>query len=257
MPETYERQPSRTACVIDCNRYYKDLVLVDFIPKFNEAGVFQGYTEIPQYFQMSSGDSLVYIPNPPTAYMTEDGQKILTSKNQLLKPRLKGTDTWEEGATPEEIAAAQPVITPEMVETARQAKLNETNAACQAVIAAGVDVETSQGTKHFSLTSEDQINISGLAVQLQNALEFKPSAINLANGVPYHADGELCRFWSPEDFKNISDAAVGYLFYHTTYCNHLRVYIKRITNIDELNAVTYGMPLPADLAASMAALINA
>ena len=44
-------------------------------------------------------------------------------------------------------------------------------------------------------------------------------------------------------------------FYHRTYCNHLNAWIKR-AGLDEIPAIVYGADLPADLAASMAALIE-
>ena len=71
----------------------------------------------------------------------------------------------------------------------------------------------------------------------------------------YHADGELCRMYTAEEFTALAQAATAHVFYHRTYCNHLNAWIKR-AGLDEIPAIVYGADLPADLAASMAALIE-
>lgn len=76
-----------------------------------------------------------------------------------------------------------------------------------------------------------------------------------AEEVPYHADGELCRMYTAEEFTALTQAATAHVFYHRTYCNHLNAWIKR-AGLDEIPAIVYGADLPADLAASMAALIE-
>lgn len=141
-------------------------------------------------------------------------------------------------------------------EPLRQTKLTEINTSCGQTIANGIDVPTADGTKRFSLSNEDQMNITALFLQLQSALKGEPSTIDLGKGVPYHADAELCKYWGAEDFANIANSATQYVFYHTTYANHLRFYINRITDYDELQAVQYGMDLPSDLKQSMSELIE-
>lgn len=138
----------------------------------------------------------------------------------------------------------------------KRLKLSEVNQACQSIIAKGVDVPTSQGTKHFSLSAEDQMNLTAMAMQLQAALKGEASTINPAKGVPYHCDGELCTYWRADDFAKIADTATNFVFYHTTYANHLRHYVNRITDDEELQAVCYGMDLPDDLKQSMAKLME-
>lgn len=132
------------------------------------------------------------------------------------------------------------------IEALRAAKLQEINAATDQAIWAGVDAETSKGMEHFALQETDQINISNTMLQIQGG---QPAAL-------YHADGKLCRWFAPDEIMAIINAATIHKTYHTTYCNHLRTYIKRITDYDELLAVTYGMPLPQDLADHMAAILG-
>ena len=77
-----------------------------------------------------------------------------------------------------------------------------------------------------------------------------------AAAVPYHADGELCRMFPAEEFTALAQAATAHVFYHRTYCNHLNAWIKR-ADLAELDSISYGAELPADLAASMAEIIKA
>ena len=127
------------------------------------------------------------------------------------------------------------------VEQVRAAKKAEIGLACSAAIYAGIDV----GGAHYSLTEHDQTE---LMAQFQTVKAG-------AEEVPYHADGELCRMYTAEEFTALSQTATAHVFYHRTYCNHLNAWIKR-DGLDEIPAIVYGADLPADLAASMAALIE-
>lgn len=125
-------------------------------------------------------------------------------------------------------------------------KLDEISAACKAAIHAGVDVTLNYETKHFSLTEEDQINLSTAAATIKDgALAF-----------PYHADGELCRMFTTAEINTVLEAATAYKMYQTTYCNHMNSWIKRETDMTVLQSITYGDALPEDLAMSIAELLG-
>jgi len=126
-------------------------------------------------------------------------------------------------------------------------KLAELSAACNATITAGMDVETSQGVEHFSLQETDQINLSTALSAIQAG----------AAGYPYHADKALCRLFTTEEIAALARAATAHKLYHTTYYNHLAAWVRRCETAEELGAVTYGAALPEDLAASMAAILEA
>ena len=128
----------------------------------------------------------------------------------------------------------------------RTAKLSELSAACNAAIVAGCDVTLSSTTGHISLTDEDQINLTTAV-----------GAVNQgAEGYPYHLDGQLCAIYPAEDILAMGEAATAHKLYHTTYCNHLMAWARRAA-ADELEGITYGAELPADLAANMEAILNA
>lgn len=187
----------------------------------------------------------------PVSYILKGSEQLIYADIgialSMIRPQWNGT-TWVETGVKE--------YTQEDVENKRKEKLNEINTACQNIIYAGVDVETSQGLKHFGLTEPDQINLTGMATQMEKALLGQPSTVDLAKGIPYHADGELCRFWTPEDFAIIAKSATGHVFFHQTYCNHLRQYIKTMETYDELSAAFYGITLPEELSNSMMALVG-
>lgn len=162
----------------------------------------------------------------------------------LYKAKFNG-DEWVETMDP--ALLTQGAIT---------SKLLELNQKCKDVIFAGADVTTSEGVKHFSLTEVDQLNITGLSAELEKALGGKPSKVDLSKGVPYHADGELCKFWSVEDFTHIVKSVTEFILYHQTYVNHLREFTKRSVYPYDIGSITYGMALPGDLQSSLDNLLG-
>lgn len=143
-------------------------------------------------------------------------------------------------------AVAQGTIPEPDLSALRSAKLSELSAACNAAIVAGCDVTLSSTTGHISLTDEDQINLTTAV-----------GAVNQgAEGYPYHLDGQLCAIYPAADIRAMGEAATAHKLYHTTYCNHLMAWARRAT-ADELEGITYGAELPADLAANMEAILNA
>ena len=144
-----------------------------------------------------------------------------------------------------EIRLKQKGITPPKdwnnVDQVRAAKKQEIGLGCSAAIYAGIDVAGS----HYSLTEHDQTELMA-----QNA-----AIVAGAQAVPYHADGELCRMYPAAEFSALAQAATAHVFYHRTYCNHVNAWIAR-AGLDELAAIEYGAELPADLAASMAQIIQ-
>ena len=130
----------------------------------------------------------------------------------------------------------------------RTDKLAELSASCNAAITAGMDVETTQGTEHFSLQETDQINLTTALSAVQSG----------AAGYPYHADGQLCRLFTAAEIQAIAAASVKHKLYHTTLCNHLLTWARRAKTREELSGITYSADgLPEDLAANMAAVLAA
>lgn len=134
----------------------------------------------------------------------------------------------------------------EALEAVQSAKLAELSAACSQAIIAGCDVELSAASGHICLTAEDQINLTAAL----NAVEQG------AAGYPYHLDGQLCAIFSAIDIRLLAQAAASHKLYHTTYYNHLAAWVRRSETTEEVQAITYGVALPDDLAANMANILG-
>lgn len=133
------------------------------------------------------------------------------------------------------------------VEDVRAEKLAEINVACEQTIYSGVDVETTKGTEHFSLSANDQINIAFYEQQI----------VAGATHVPYHADGKLCRMYTADEMRAVISASTKHKVYHLTYCNHLREYVSGLSSPANISKVTYGQPLNATLQSSLNSILVA
>lgn len=174
-------------------------------------------------------------PEQEAVYLQYNGFVTVeeTEDGVVVTPRVEDWEAWK---------AEQP----DPLESTRADKLSELSAACNAAIVAGMDVETTQGTEHFSLEETDQINLT----TAYNAV------MSGATAYPYHADGSLCRMFTAEEITSISNASISHKMYHTTLCNHLLTWARRAETAEELESITYTADnLPADLAENMAAVL--
>lgn len=163
-------------------------------------------------------DGGLYTDDGISRYKLVNGAPVLRSEDELAADRL---------------------------DVLRAAKHAEISAASQAAIYAGMDVETTQGTEHFSLTDKDQINLT----TAKNEID-KGAPVYL-----YHTDDTLCRIFTADEIKAIAQAGIAHKIYHTTYCNHLFEWIRRADAV-ELAGITYGAELPDDLAAHMQEILT-
>lgn len=121
------------------------------------------------------------------------------------------------------------------------------NKQCEEAIYTGVDVETTQGTEHFSLTTTDQLNITGILFNF---------SIGAITSYAYHADGKLCREFTKDEIEAIAAAATSTKFYYTTMCNHVHSWIDRCESKEEVQSISLTSTLPDDLQASFTAIVN-
>lgn len=166
--------------------------------------------------------------NPPL--YTEDGIPLYRWDGEQVVARSE-----------EEIAADR--IPP--LDKVQTAKLAELSAACNAAITAGCDVELSSGSGHIAMTAEDQINLSTATAAVEQG----------AAGYPYHLDGQLCAVYPAADILTMGQVATAHKLFHTTYYNHLAAWVRRCTDAEAVQAITYGTELPEDLAVNMAAVL--
>lgn len=143
----------------------------------------------------------------------------------------KNFDYWfakaDEAAEPENMTSLT-------LEDARKAKFKEVSETCEKTIYAGIDVSTSSGIEHFSLTEKDQLNLFGKKMQLIAGEEK----------LEYHEDGEPCKYFTAEDMQKIIEKAMFWVSYNTTYCNALNMMIKAATSAEEVEKMSWGMEIP-------------
>lgn len=182
----------------------------------------------------------------------EDGRAFLTIKPNSLQKEisdLKDTLLHQEN----QINTINEQINPTPIdpstlslEDAKSYQLNLVNEECTQSIHFGIDVETSQGMEHFSLTEVDQLNINTLYAQCLTGVK----------SIPYHADGKICREFSAEEIIALGTRALEYIIYCTTLCNHIRAWINRVETVDEVIAIHFTSDLPEDLQQSFYSVIN-
>ena len=138
----------------------------------------------------------------------------------------------EEEEEPENILPEDPndAISLEFI---RSSKLKELSRACRTTIEAGIDIDIRDETKHFSLNTQDQLNLMSLEQMIQHQ-----------SMVPYHADGEEVVFYSAEEMQEIIDSANAFKIYHTTYHNALKGWVNALDNIEDIGAIQYGDEIP-------------
>ena len=192
---------------------------------------------------------------PAESTTLPNGETIVTREAYLQEEKLAFMDSNKEIQIAEALKYSyngeytiEDVPDDRPLDEIRTDKLEELSAACNDAITAGMDVETTQGTEHFSLQETDQINLTTALSAVQSG----------AAGYPYHADGQLCRLFTAAEIQAIATASVKHKLYHTTLCNHLLTWARRADTKEELSGITYSADgMPEDLAANMAAVLAA
>lgn len=123
------------------------------------------------------------------------------------------------------------------IEYVRSMKILSLSHECNQIIEAGFDVELSDGIiYHFSLTTQDQLNLLSLSGLVASG----------ATTIPYHADGELCKYYSAEDMIIITTKATEFKTYHTSYFNSLKNWVSMLDSIDTIDSIYYGISVPEE-----------
>lgn len=113
----------------------------------------------------------------------------------------------------------------------KEGKLSD---ACNSIISAGTVVTLSdKSVKQFSYSIEDQANVS----EMFNAILMG------ATSYPYHANGESCMMYSAIDIMAIYSTLSSLKTAQITYFNQLRQYLRTLTTVPAVRAVSYGQHL--------------
>ena len=135
---------------------------------------------------------------------------------------------------PEPVPEPEPYVP--TLEEVKAMKKQEIGMACEKTVYAGVDVDLPAGTEHFSLTEKDQINLFGKQAQMASGAER----------FEYHQDGHPCRYYTKEEMQMIVETALGFVTYHTTYCNALNIWIAAEESVEVVSEITYGCDVPKE-----------
>ena len=187
-----------------------------------------GYPEIPdtvlgefidaQMFEISEEDYTVF-------------KKALEEEKEIIDP-----DPYvppEPEPTPEEQEREEEYR--RSLQFVKDKKIEYMSYLCHQTIENGILITLSDGLEHsFALTENDQTNLMERQAQLMTG----------ATQVSYHADGELCVYFSAEDMIAIIQASIFHKDYQTTYFNSLKHYINSMTDKNEVSAVEYGIEIP-------------
>lgn len=178
------------------------------------------------------------IPNNTRAFTRVDIREITKEEYDILyeaiehnEPVIIDDDDNDEPYVPEPIIEEPD----EILEFVRTSKINEMSATCRHTIENGFDLELRGETHHFSLDTQDQLNLISLSAMAQTQ-EY----------IPYHADGESCIFYTAEEMGQIVATATSFKIYHTTYYNALKAYINSLDTIEAISAIEYGVAIPEE-----------
>lgn len=159
-----------------------------------------------------------------TLYREVDGGFVLSSDGSVY-------------VEPEPEPEPEPYIP--TLEEIKEAKVFAMNEAKQQAIQMGIDITLSNGmTKHFPLTDSDQNELLGLQSKILAGEEK----------ISWHTsdESEHCEFYSNVDMAVITKTAMEYVTWHKTYFRDLRIYIRSLTNKEEVEAVEYGIKIPEE-----------
>lgn len=124
-----------------------------------------------------------------------------------------------------------------LLELVKTKKIKELSYACNQTIENGIEVQMLDGKiHHFSLTTQDQLNLISLQAMMEQGMEQ----------IPYHADGELCKFYTPVEIQMIIAEATRFKTYHTTYYNALKNYVNSLDDPYVITDIQYGVELPEE-----------
>lgn len=118
------------------------------------------------------------------------------------------------------------------IKSLRTKKLTEISNKCTELLKKGIDFDG----HHYSATLEDQVNVEALKNVIQAG----------AKSVMYHADGELCREFTAQEFLSLYKEIFIYKNTQLTYRNILGYYILQLTTEDDINSVEYGQELTGE-----------
>lgn len=164
-------------------------------------------------------------------FTSDDGNigAILNKSDYKVWECVGNTVHWDKEEAP---APYEPTI-----EELRSQTINSLNNSVEQTIYVGVDVKTSYGDEHFSLTANDQANIGNIFNAVVMGVEE----------FPYHADGKECVIYPKADIVSLYVSMQTLITKLTTHGNLLKQYVNSCEDKDAVKAVTLATELTGEL----------
>lgn len=165
-------------------------------------------------------------------FVTDVDEELCTLKKSDYKiwECVGNTVHWDKE---EALAPYEPTI-----EELRGQVINSLNNSVEQTIYAGVDVKTSYGDEHFSLTANDQANIGNIFNAVVMGVEE----------YPYHADGKECVIYPKADIVSLYVSMQTLITKLTTHGNLLKQYVNSCEDKDTVKAIILATELTGKLA---------
>jgi len=211
---------------LQCVRYYENIGILRCTEK-----------EVPQGIISSDGQNIWQVDGwPMFPYGTDKNTVRLVEVSEDEYRAIREALDESGGAISVPDPEPEPVDQ-ETLDFVKEQKVSAMGAACEAAIEAGFSISGQDGKEqHFSLAVTDQIMIAQLGLKAQTG----------GNQLPWHADGEPCKFYTAEEMMNINGRMEQLITYHQTYFNSLKQYILSLDSTGDVSAVQYGMDIPEE-----------
>lgn len=116
-------------------------------------------------------------------------------------------------------------------------KIREMSEEIQSLIEEGVEIGTSKGMEHFSMTTHDQMNIAAL-------YNYANMAENEDIQIFYHADGKMSRPFSRDEIHDLYHGMVMFTQQHLNAFNIAKHYVLSLNSASDVQNVTLNSPIP-------------
>ena len=186
---------------------------------------------------MSIFDSIQILTRGDVVCAKYDGYNTVYKQDNYRVTLSNDKSVYEEPhptPDPEPVPEPDPEPEPELtLEEVKKEKIAQLSSTCEQCIYNGVTMEINGETKHFSYKAEDQVNL-GNALQLAQVTGLD---------VPYHADGDNCKLYTPEQIVELYVQQMTNLTHNQTYFNQLRMYVETLEKKEDVENVMYGQDL--------------
>lgn len=207
---------------------YKNLFTITFDENVDMSSLLEDMSIFDSIQILTRGDVVCAKYDGYNTVYKQDNHRVTLSNDKSVYEEPHPTPD------PEPLPEPEPEPEPELtLEEVKKEKIAQLSSTCEQCIYNGVTMEINGETKHFSYKAEDQVNL-GNALQLAQVTGLD---------VPYHADGDNCKLYTPEQIVELYVQQMTNLTHNQTYFNQLRMYVETLEKKEDVENVMYGQDL--------------